>query len=118
MNNRNNKPKKSSKLKHTINYERPSYISPSRLGTFATLSSGCHPKQPPNISHHYQQKKQQEVKYEYYISGKENKPRTLNHVSDHKEQQSLMDTTDRLREKRNSHQYITYETKHHKIADV
>lgn len=116
MNSRNNKPKKSSKLKHTINYERFSHISPSRCGTMATLSSGCHPKQPPNVSQHYLHKKQQEVKCEYYISGKENKGRIMNNGSDHKEQQSLLDTTDRLREKRNSHQYITYETKHHKLG--
>ena len=51
-----------------------------------------------------------------YICGKENKGRIMNNGSDHKEQQSLLDTTDRLREKRNSHQYITYETKHHKLG--
>ncbi len=53
MNNRINKQKKSSKLKHTIIHDRYGYNSPAKFNTASTLSSGCCPKQPPNISNHY-----------------------------------------------------------------
>lgn len=62
MNNRNNKPKKNSKLKYTGLNDRFAYNSPAKFSTTGGLSSGCCPKQPPNISYHHLQKKRHEVK--------------------------------------------------------
>ncbi len=50
--------------------------------------------------------------------GKENKGRMMNNVMEHREQTSILETTDRFREKRNTHNLISYETSHNKLLEV